>query len=51
MAEMPTALREAIEQSCPKGTAYAYKARPAGYAGAPRSRSVSDPAAYVGFFA
>ena len=47
MAEMPTALREAIEQSSPTGTAYAYKSRPAGYAGAPRSRSVSDPAAYV----
>jgi len=47
MAEMPTALREAIEQSSPTGTAYAYKSRPAGYAGAPRSRSVSDPEAYV----
>jgi hypothetical protein len=47
IAEMPPALREAIEQSCPKGTAYAYKSRPAGYAGAPRSRSVSDPEAYV----
>jgi len=47
MAEMPTALREAIEQSSPKGTAYAHKSRPAGYAGAPRSRGVSDPEAYV----
>ena len=47
IAEMPVALREAIEQSFPTGTAYAYKSRPAGYAGAPRSRSVSDPAAYV----
>ena len=47
MAEMPVALREAIEQSQPKGTAYAYKNRPAGYAGAPRARSVSDPEAYV----
>jgi len=47
MAEMPTALREAIEQSSPKGTAYAYKSRPAGYAGTPRSRTVTDPEAYV----
>jgi len=47
IAEMPVALREAVEQSFPTGTAYAYKSRPAGYAGAPRARSVSDPAAYV----
>jgi len=47
IAEMPVALRGAIEQSFPTGTAYAYKSRPASYAGAPRSRSVSDPAAYV----
>ena len=47
MAEMPTALRKAIEQSSPKGTAYAYKNRPAGYVGAPRSRTVTDPEAYV----
>jgi len=47
MAEMPVALREAIEQSFGQGTAYAYKNRPAGYAGAPRARSVSDPEAYV----
>ncbi len=47
MAEMPVALREAIEQNSPKGTAYAYKNRPAGYSSAPRSRSVSDPEAYV----
>jgi len=47
MAEMPTALREAIEQRSPTGTAYAYKSRPAGYAGAPRARSVTDPDAYV----
>jgi len=50
IAEMPTALREAIEQSLDKsgqGTAYAYKARPAGYAGAARARTVTDPEAYV----
>jgi len=50
IAEMPTALREAIEQNLDKtgqGTAYAHKARPTGYAGAARSRSVTDPEAYV----
>jgi len=47
IAEMPIALREAIEQILGQDNAYAYKARPAGYGTAPRARSVTDPDAYV----
>ncbi len=47
MTPMPAALREAIEQSFGQGTAYAYKAKAAGYAAAPRSQTVTDRNAYI----
>jgi len=48
MAELPTALREAIEQSH-EGRAYSYKAKRAnaGSSSAPRSQTVTDPDAYM----
>jgi hypothetical protein len=47
MAEMPVALREAIEQSFGQGTAYAYKAKVAGYASSPRSQTVTNLDSYI----